>query len=158
MAASALLLMVAGCGGGNDPAAAGSTPAASPAAGAQSAPETLDAQPAAAAECPLTAADVTAVLGIEMAPGSSGCAFTSSTSTFAEVYYEQVPAYVFAADEPTAVGGIGDKAYLGPSKELYVLDGNLSFSIHVLVSEIDTGIDGAAVQKELARLVIERAD
>lgn len=154
----ALLLLVAGCGAGDqDRAAAGNTPAAPPAAGAASSPETVDARPAASGECPLTAADVTTALGIEMAEGSSACSFTSSTSTFAEVHYEQVPAYVFGADEPTAVAGVGDKAYLGPSKELYVLAGNLSFSIHVLVSEIDTGIDGDAVQEQLARLVIQRA-
>lgn len=155
-ACTAVAVVVAGCGAGDDAAGAG-TPAQEPLqADGQSAPDTVEPVAAVPAVCPLTAADVTTALGIDVVEGTATCSFTSSSSTYAEVYYETVSTDVFAADEPTAVSGIGDKAYLGPSKELYVLSGDLSFSIHVLASEISSGIDGNAVQQELARLVIDR--
>jgi hypothetical protein len=147
-------LVLTGCGG-SDSASSDTAPAEA----AVEADETeTAAEPAAEGSggCPLAAADVTAVLGVDVVEGTTACSFRSSGSTFAEVYYTGVSTSAFAADEPTAVDGLGDKAYLGPSKELYVLDGDRGFSIHVLASEIDSGIDGQAAQEELARMVLDR--
>lgn len=156
LAALAAGMLLTGCGGAAEdrPDAAAPPPEAAPAGDGPASPENVEA--AAPQACPLTAAEVTAALGLDVVAQGATCSF-ASTSTFAEVHYATVPSDVFAADEPTAVSGIGDKAHLGPSKELYVQAGDLSFSIQVLVSQIDTGIDGDEVQKELARRVIDRA-
>lgn len=149
-----MAMAIAGCGDGDgaDVTAPRNTDATATAE--EAGPNGADA---AAAGCPLTAEQVTAVLGIDMAPRGTGCSFAASGSTFAEVYYSGVPLDVFVADEATAVDGVGDEAYLGPSDELYVRDGDRGFSIHVLASESSSGVDGGAAQIELAELVIDAA-
>lgn len=149
-------LVLTSCGdGGNDLRAARTT--GSPAAEDAVAADVDVAEGAAQVDCPLTAEQVAAVLGTRMAQRESGCAFEAADGSFAEVYYSAVSVDVFAADEPTAVDGVGDEAYLGPSDELYVLAGDRAFSLHVLASPSDSAIDGAAAQVELARLVVDSA-
>ena len=147
----AMAIGITACGGGDD--ADQTTADTEATAGVDDGgSESPNATPAG---CPLTADQVTAVLGIDMGAGNSNCAFQASDGTFAEVYYADVPVEVFAADEPTAVEGVGDKAHTGPSGELYVRAGGLAFSIHVLASP--TAIDAREAQIELARLVIDGA-
>lgn len=113
-------LVLTSCGdGGNDLRAARTT--GSPAAEDAVAADVDVAEGAAQVDCPLTAEQVAAVLGTRMAQRESGCSFEAADGSFAEVYYSAVSVDVFAADEPTAVDGVGDEAYLGPSDELYVL-------------------------------------
>lgn len=149
-----LALTLAGCGGEGDADATGTRGIDETAAVQDTG---SDGPAPAATACPLTADQVTATLGIDMVQNGTACAFVAFGATFAEAYYSNVSSDVFAADEPTAVDGVGDKAYLGPSDELYVRAGDLAFSVHVLASEISSGIDGDAAQIELARLVIDGA-
>lgn len=144
----AVAIGIAGCGDGEEDQTTADTEAT---AGVDDVGS--ESQSTTPAGCPLTADQVTAVLGIDMGAGNSSCSFQASDGTFAEVYYADVPVEVFAADEPTAVEGIGDKAYTGPSGELYVRAGDLAFSIHVLASP--TATDAREAQMELARLVID---
>lgn len=81
------------------------------------------------------------------------CDFRASDGSYVEVYVVAVGSEVFGGDEPTAVEGVGDKAYLGPSRELYVQFGDGGYQIHVMSYEPQTGVNGGAAQIELAHTI-----
>lgn len=143
-----VILLLSSCGGEDEPGA--TDPDRDPAE------QTTDAPPDdgdGAVACPLTAEQVSEVLGLDMAASAGTCSFAAS-STYAEVHYAAVGSEVFSADEPSPVEGVGDSAYRGPSGELYVQSGDGGFSIQVLVAP-GGPVDGDTAEEELAREVIE---
>lgn len=124
-------------------------------AGVPSEPPESAATPAPAGSCPLSAAQVTKVMGVEMAE-SGPCSWSAKDAGgVIEVYYAELPSMAFSPSDGEAVAGVGDEAYVDGAGVLYVRTGDRVLSIQVLAMGAPTGVPAskdAAVQ--LARLIL----